>query len=180
MRAFLDIETGGFSTTKNGICEIALTVVDDDLTPIETFHALIKPYTRADDTDELVSYKDDAMAINGLTVEKLIEEGQPVECVMFGIIDLIKKHGVTTLVGHNSNAFDIPRVQYLVDRFCKEYTPIEYVSHDTMLIAKQKLNLPSYSLPNLCTHFGIVNENSHSAKGDVLATIQLYKILTSL
>jgi hypothetical protein len=35
-----------------------------------TFHTLIKPYTREEGSDELVSYKEDAMAVNGLTVEK--------------------------------------------------------------------------------------------------------------
>jgi hypothetical protein len=32
-----------------------------------TFHTLIKPYTRREGSDELVSYKEDAMAVNGLT-----------------------------------------------------------------------------------------------------------------
>ena len=46
-----------------------------------------------------------------------------------------------------------------------------------MKIAKQKLKLPSYKLESLCAHFGIVITEQHTAKGDVMATIELYKIL---
>ena len=176
MIAFLDIETSGFSITKNGICEIALTVVDEQLNPIDTFHTLIKPYTRSADTDELVSYKDDAMAINGLNVEKLIEQGTEVKQVVFDIIDFICKHNVKTIIGHNSNVFDLPRVDYLMKRFSNSSLVLAN-TQDTMIIAKQKLNLPSYSLENLCLHFGIINYKQHSAKSDVLATIELYKKL---
>ena len=74
MKAFLDIETGGFSITKNGICEIAIIVVDDELNQVARLHQLIKPYKRVVDgveSNELVSYKDDVMKINGLTEEQL-------------------------------------------------------------------------------------------------------------
>jgi DNA polymerase-3 subunit epsilon len=177
MKGFLDIETGGFSITKNGVCEIALVAVDDSLNVVDTFHRLIKPYTREDDTDELVSYKDDSMAINGLTVEKLISEGLHVGKVMIELEWFMLKHGINELVGHNSRVFDIPRVQYLMNRFNKNYAHVEYLDHDTMLMAKSTLNLPSYKLADLCTHFGIINTNAHSAVGDALATLDLYKKL---
>jgi hypothetical protein len=38
---------------------------------------------------------------------------------------------------------------------------------DTMLIAKQKLNLPSYKL-KFYNHFGIINTDQHTAKGDAI------------
>lgn len=175
MIAFLDIETGGFSITKNGVCEIALIVVDEQLNPIDTFHTLIKPYQR-EDSDELVSYKDDAMAVNGLSVERLVNEGKDVKQVVFDIVDFFCKNKVKTIVGHNSNAFDLPRVNYLLKRFSNASLVIAN-TQDTMVIAKQKLNLSSYSLENLCAHFSIINEKQHSAKSDVLATIKLYKKL---
>lgn len=180
MRAFLDIETGGFSITKNGICEIALIVVDEHFKVVDTFHKLIKPYTRLDESgnpsDELVSYKDDAMAINGLTIERLIEEGFEVEQVINEFEVFIRKHGIKTIIGHNSNAFDIPRVNYLSERFgSKSFFSINI--DDTMKIAKQKLKLASYKLEFLCNHFGIEIVDQHTSKGDAMATIELYKHL---
>jgi len=180
MKAFLDIETGGFSITKNGICEIALTVVDEEYKVVDTFHSLIKPYTRLDEngnpSEELVSYKDDAMDVNGLTVERLIEEGLEVEEVVANLIDFICLNKVKTIIGHNSNAFDIPRVDYLLKRFSNGSLNGSN-TEDTMKIAKEKLKLPSYKLESLCAHFGIVITDQHTAKGDVMATIELYQKL---
>lgn len=177
MKGFLDTETGGYSITKNGICEIALVAVDHDLNYIDTFHCLIKPYRRADDTDELVSYKDDAMAVNGLTVEKLIDFGIDVEVAAEQLYNFIIKHGIIEIIGHNSKVFDIPRIKYLLQRFMSiDLTPL-INEDDTMLIAKQKLSLPSYKLESLCAHFGIVITDQHTANGDALATLELYKKL---
>jgi DNA polymerase III epsilon subunit-like protein len=180
MIAFLDLETGGFSITKNGICEIALIVVDRNYEVVDTFHTLIQPYTRLDDlgnpSDELVSYKDDAMAVNGLTIEKLISEGLNIELVTNDLWDFIIANGIKTIIGHNSKAFDIPRVKYLLERFMSHN--IDHITlEDTMLMAKSKFKLSSYSLENLCTYFEIINTDEHTAKGDVLATIELYKKL---
>ncbi|MBC7750077.1 MAG: 3'-5' exonuclease [Methylotenera sp.] len=181
MKAFLDIETGGFSTTKNGICEIALVVVDDNFKVVDVFHELIKPYTRLneDGTEsvELVSYKDDAMAVNGLTVERLVNEGLDVVEVSIKLSGFIDKHNIQTVIGHNSNAFDIPRVEYLLNRFVSGYSIQNKRKVDTMVLAKDKLKLSSYKLEFLCAHFGIQIMDQHTAKGDALATFELYKIL---
>jgi DNA polymerase III epsilon subunit-like protein len=169
MIAFLDIETGGFSTTKNGVCEIALIVVDEQLNPIDTFHTLIKPYKR-EDSEELVSYKDDAMAINGILVTDLEENGLNVVYAMLNLERFIIENGIKTIAGHNIKAFDIPRVDYLLNRFASGKLSDIHLS-DTLTMAKEKLNLPSYSLENLCIHFCIINEKQHSAISDVLETI---------
>lgn len=179
MKGFLDIETGGFSITKNGICEIALVAVNHQNEIFATFHALIKPYTREDGSEELVSYKDDAMAINGLTIEKLIEEGIDVEIVAEQLYNFIIENEIIEIIGHNSKVFDVPRIKYLLQRFMSvDLTPL-INEDDTMLIAKQKLNLSSYKLGDLCHHFGIINTDSHTAKGDATATFELYKKLTA-
>lgn len=175
MKGFLDIETSGFSITKNAVCEIALIAVNDNYEVVDTFHSLILPYKR-EDSDELCSYKDDAMAVNGLTVEQIIKEGNDVEVVINGLFQFIVKHNIQTIVGHNSNAFDNTRVDYLLNRFT-DFTIGHLRKLDTMILAKDKLQLPSYSLHNLCTHFGIVNTKVHSAEGDALATLELYKRL---
>lgn len=179
MKGFLDIETGGFSVSKNGVCEIALVAVDHEHKIIEEFNVLIKPYTRADDTDELVSYKDDAMAINGLTEQQLIEEGIDVVEAMNLFVEFCIKHKIQTIIGHCSNTFDIPRVEHLLSRFT-QYSLNEYRKLDTIVLAKDKIQLPSYKLVELCAHFGIENKNPHRASGDANATLELYKILINL
>lgn len=178
MKGVLDIETGGFSITKNGICEIALLAVNHQNEVFATFHTLIKPYTREAGSDELVSYKDDAMSINGLTVKKLIEEGVEVEVAMLRLKVFILTHGIEEIIGHNSNLFDIPRVDYLLNRFANFGIAL-FPKHDTMLIAKEKHKLPSYKLVDLCKHFGIINKTEHSAKGDAGATLELFLILNT-
>ena len=179
MKGFLDLETGGYSKEKNGVCEIAIVAVDSDNRVVDSFQTLIKPYTRADDTDELVSYKDDAMAVHGITIEELNEKGIPVAAAMSLALQFIEKHNIQTIVGHNLNKFDIPRVDYLLERFNKASLN-GYRKIDTMELAKDKIQLPSYSLPNLCAHFGIENMSSHRALGDSLATLELYKKLINL
>ena len=178
MKGVLDIETGGFSITKNGVCEIALIAVNHENEIVDTFHTLIKPYTREEGSDELVSYKDDAMAINGLTVEQLILEGIEVSEAMFALKNFILSHGIEEIIGHNSNVFDIPRVDYLLNRFANFGIAL-LPKQDTMLIAKEKHKLPSYKLGDLCNHFEILNTAEHSALGDALATLKLFLILNN-
>jgi len=175
MKGFLDIETGGFSITKNGVCEIALLAVDDSFKIVDTFHKYIKPYTR-EESDELVYYHPDAMNINGLSPEYLNKVGEDVGYVMIQLSYFIIKHNITEIIGHNSNQFDVPRIDYLFRRFYpNQFTEIGL--KDTLLIAKERLDLPSYKLEHLCLHFGIRNEQAHSAVSDALATLELYKKL---
>lgn len=177
MKAFIDIETGGFSISRNGVCEIAVVITDNSLVPIAEFHSLIKPYMRECGT-ELVSYKDEAMSINGISIEELETKGSDVCEVIADIVTLFKIHSPKMLIGHNSDNFDIPRILHLCGRFHPEkdfFT--RYQQEDTMKIAKSFLNLPSYSLASLCEYYQIVNQKAHSALSDVYAAIELYKKL---
>ncbi|WDF45262.1 3'-5' exonuclease [Chryseobacterium sp. KACC 21268] len=177
MKAFLDIETGGFSLSKNGVCEIAVVITDNSLVPVAEYQSLIKPYYRECGI-ELVSYKDDAMGVNGISISDLESKGLDICDVIGNVIDLLKNHNTEIIIGHNSSTFDIPRIKYLCSRFHTEKTFFDSIPlDDTMKIAKGFLRLPSYSLPNLCTHYGIVNQKVHSALGDTYATIEPYKRL---
>lgn len=178
MKGILDIETGGYSITKNGVCEICLLAVNHENEIVDTFHTLIKPYTREEGSDELVSYKDDAMAINSLTVEQLIEEGVEVDEAMMDLKNFILTHGIEVIIGHNSNVFDIPRVDYLLNRFANFGIAL-LPKKDTLLMAKAKHKLASYKLGDLCEHFGIANTDAHTAKGDTTATLSLFLILNN-
>ncbi len=178
MIAFIDIETGGFSKEKNGLCEIALIATDEKLNIIGTFATLIKPYKRHQ-SDELVSYKDDAMAVNKITIEDLEEYGIDIFEAMCHASAFIDRHQIDTFIGHNSKAFDIPWFSFLFAKFSTNNLEGKN-QEDTMLIAKSKLNLPSYSLPNLLVYFDIENKNPHRAVGDAEATLELYKKLIQI
>lgn len=176
----LDTETGGYSTTKNGVCEIALLIVSEDLQEVVAEKSwLIKPYTRADDTDELVSYKDDAMAVNGIKVEELESEGLDVVQVCKEFLAFLKENNVQTLLGHNVKAFDIPKVEHLTIRFLGKDLK-KFAAECTLKKSREWITAKSYKLEDLCKAFGIVQENAHRALSDCYSTFGLAKYLDSL
>lgn len=176
--AILDIETGGFSTTKNGVCEIALLIVSEDFSEVISEHSwLIKPYTRADDTDEMVSYKDDAMSVHGITLEELENEGLDVKKVCSGFLSVLDDFNVKTLLGHNVKAFDIPKVEHLTIRFLgKDFSAFEKIC--TLQLSKQHLSSKSNKLGDLCEEYSIEQVNSHRALSDCYSTLGLARILS--
>lgn len=174
MKAVIDLETGGFSITKNGICEIGILIVNDALEIVEEQSFLIKPYTRPD-SEELVSYKEDAMAVNGIPMEEILN-GMDVAKVTRQLTELLGYHKVDTLIGHNLRKFDLPRVAYLLDRFAGvslDHLKIE----DTLEMSRDCMALDSYKLGDICAHLEIVHQDSHRALGDCRATLELRKCL---
>ncbi|GAB0156212.1 hypothetical protein CHRYSEOSP005_14760 [Chryseobacterium sp. Alg-005] len=184
MYVSIDTETGGFSKTKNGVCEIGMVIAERDFTVVNTFHYLIKPYCQ-EDSDELVVYHPDAMAVNGICISDLETKGKDVTDVIGAFIAELyhvkSARPEITIIGHNSKRFDFPVLNYLCERFNQKNAFLDHFqSEDTMLLAKEKLFLPSYSLESLCNHFEIKNEKAHSALGDAYATLELFKHLQGL
>lgn len=179
MKAIIDIETGGFSKEKNGICEIGMLIIDDQYRVIGQYSALIKPYQRKN-TQELVSYQDKAMAVHGITMDMLNDSGMNPYDVVECIEVLISMYGIDVFIGHSIDKFDKPWINY----FFKMYTCMANQilnTEDTLTMAKELLpGLTSHSLPNLCKHFGITNHSSHRAMGDCMATLEVYKILKQI
>lgn len=174
-KAIIDLETGGFSITKNGVCEIAMLIIDDSMNVVKELNLLIKPYTREEGSSELVSYKDDAMAVNKISMDEILS-GEDVKDVMFKISNAIINYNVTSIIGHNIKAFDFPRLDYLMQRFQK-ISIAELFLEDTLEMSRDKLNLKSNSLESVCECFGIINPDSHRALGDCYATLEVYKRL---
>ncbi|AHK11365.1 DNA polymerase III epsilon subunit [Flavobacterium sp. phage 1/32] len=173
----LDTETGGFSTTKNGVCEIALLIVSEDLTEVVGEHTwLIKPYTRADDTEELVSYKDDAMAVHGIKLEELEEKGLEVRAVCSGFLSVLKDNNVRSLMGHNVNAFDIPKVEHLTTRFLGKDLK-KYAKICTLKLSRAHLEAKDFKLETLCAEYKIEQKEAHRALSDCYSTLEIARIL---
>jgi DNA polymerase III epsilon subunit-like protein len=174
MKAVLDLETGGFSITKNAVCEIGILIVNDELEVVLERSFIIKPYTRPD-SDELVSYKEDAMAIHGISMEE-IEAGEIVTLVCEAINEMLIANNVTSIIGHNIKLFDFRRIEYLFDRFTQHN--FYYELEDTLELSRKHLNLSCNKLSSVCDHFKIDHLDRHRALGDCKATLEVYKELS--
>lgn len=177
-KAIIDLETGGFSKEKNGICEIGLIVIDDQCRVVSQYSTLIKPYIRKDGT-EPVSYKDKSMAVHGITIDMLEDNGLYSVYVCEHIKFVFALHNVSVFIGHNIDVFDKP---WMNTFFEVSSIPFQITNtEDTLKLAKELLpDLKSHSLPNLCLHFGITNNSAHRAMGDCMATLEVYKILKQI
>lgn len=174
MYAIIDIETGGFAHKKNAICEIAVVIADEQKNEIDRYHCFIKPnYARRED-GEFFSYKEDALNVNGLTLEFLEENGIGIEEAFLNIKEIVLKHKARNSVCHNKG-FDMKFMNFYFDMFCNSFRFENELC--TMDQSKQKVKIQSYSLKSLCSHFNIINEQEHSGISDALATLELFKNL---
>lgn len=173
--AIIDIETGGFSKEKNAICEIGLIIIGPYFAELARYEAIIKPYKRIG-SDELASYKFDAMQVNNILM-KDIEAGKELKVVLHELIDILEQFDARIFVGHNASNFDFKWIDYLIENHSDK--PFDFTEClDTMKMAKMLLpSLPSHSLKSVCSHFGVVNNNAHRAIGDVEATLGILKHL---
>lgn len=177
MYAVIDIETGGFSKTKNAICEIAILVLNRDFEVLREYQTLIAPYPRnaevAEEAGQLVSYKEDAMAIHGIPMEEILKAPKA-EDVADEISDILDSNVVVQFVGHNIKKFDKPWVENFMRRF--GYPSFTMDCIDTMELSKAKGNHKN-NLEDLCIQYQISNDKAHRAMGDVKATARLWEIL---
>lgn len=186
MIAIIDIETGGFSKKKNGLCTFAALFTDGLEAHSFITHA-VRPYEREEDLQEepgqLVTYKPEAMEVNGLSVEFLKKEGAEIGATMDNLIQTLLKYKVTDLVFHNAK-FDLPWIQYLVTRFASEENinlEQKFLVTCTLILAREKLpNLKSHSLEALAKHFNIDQGKAHTAVDDCFTTLHLYKELVKI
>ncbi len=176
-RAVTDIETGGFSVTKNGIVEIAFLIIDHNYEIIDTFSQLVKPYHRRDSI-ELMSYTDEAEGVHGYTLETLRSQGEDPREVCDAADAILDQYKVTEFIGHNIHKFDKPRLVEFWERFSGVDAGQRFpVTTDTQEAARLELNSQSYALGALCEGLGIIHEGAHTAAGDCHATLELAKYL---
>lgn len=177
MHAVIDVETGGFSKQKNGLCEVAVIIIDQNYKELERFSSSIRPYFRPD-SDELVSYKPDAMAVNGIKLEDL-EDAPEAQEVAENIEYLLTKHNVNSIIAHNAKSMDKPWVEYFLARFGTGFKFDEVIC--TLQLARdKKLPLPDNRLETLCSHFGIKNTDEHRALSDAQVTLELLICLNNV
>lgn len=177
-KIIFDIESGGFEKTKNALCELGAIVVNSNNEIIDKLQFYVKPYRR-EMSEELHSYKPDAMAVNGIT-EQQIAEGKLIELVLLRFCELIVRYDVKVIIGHNSDFFDVKWISYLLGRFTPFQEKFDQIRKiDTMKLAQAKVSCkaPNHKLGTLCAYYGIEITNAHTAIGDCTATLELYKKL---
>lgn len=176
----IDVETGGLlSAGKKAVIDVALTeialvVVNYELTIVEQCSWLIKPYK-----DDLI-YTSRAEEVSGISKAMCEQSGIDIYDAVKQMIDIFKKYregrSLPVLFGHNFPDFDSHFVLGAFD-FCKENL-LKYVHgepEDTMKWSRycwcESLN---YKLGTCCSNAGITLQDAHRALSDTIATAQLW------
>lgn len=181
-----DLETSGFNPKQNAVTQIAFVVVDSfNFEEKCKFNTYVKPY------DNKHIYVKQAADLTGITQEKCIEEGRPLNQVVEEMSEIFKKFKVSYylpyFVGHNFNAFDIRFLEDIYDRIYgpnsgKNGTNKLYdfatLGYDTMFLARQKFTnneVPNFKLNTVGEYLGLYNKGAHLADNDVDLTLEVFK-----
>jgi len=158
MYAIVDIETTGGYASNNDITEVCI-VLHDGIRIMDRFETLIKPR---------VSIPYFIQRLTGITPEMVATAPTFAEVAsqIFRMLD------GKVFIAHNVN-FDYSFIKHHLlqqgfELACRKLCTVR-------LTKKVFPGLPSYSLGNLCRHFGILVENRHRAGGDTAATVRLFE-----
>ena len=169
--AFIDIETTGINVLLHEIIEIGCVVTTPELKVLEEFELKIKP-ERIEDADPA------ALKINHY--DPLLWQGAYELPEAMKILADEAKNSI--MIGHNV-AFDSGFLEHAFARV-GVLNSMHYHKLDTVSMSWAKLHrepdLEHFSLREMCSRFGIKNENPHSALSDARATFELYKKLMEL
>lgn len=160
MFAIVDVETTGGYASGYNMTEIAI-VISDGENILDEYSTLLNPQQHIPlNIQTLTGISDEMVEDAPLFAEKA---------------DEIRKFlGNHIFVAHNVN-FDYSFVKQAFAEVGYEYNPKRMCS--VRYSRKLKPGLKSYSLKNLCKHFGIDNEAAHRAWGDARATAAIIKLL---
>ena len=164
---FWDLETSGLNQYHDEIIEIG--AVDDDGNKFQT---LIKP-------EREVSAK--ITEITGITNRELEQKGILLKDAIIQFIDFCTqtKYKNLFLIAHNGRGFDDLFLKRDLVKLNLKFPKCQYI--DTLLLSK--LVLPgrySYRLGSLCSHWNIMQLNSHRADDDAYCLSKVYNIITSI
>lgn len=153
----LDTETAGLDP-KDGVCEIAIIEVDENLNPVETFSSLIDP-------EGPISPQ--ASGVHGIVGED-VKDAPTLEEFFEIILQDRYKHEDVIAVGHNVK-FDLGFVGHC---FKGEITPL-----CTLRLARHLYpDAPDHKLQTLRYAFGLESKgetDNHRALGDTLRCLNL-------
>lgn len=160
----LDIETTGLDPHQ-GHCMVEFAAIKTKGKEIiGKYDQLINPGRMMDA---------EAEKITGISNSHIIMFGKPIAAVLPEIKDFI---GNAILVGHNIKSFDAP----FISKHMEDHSlgAIQNTLLDTLLLARESLNIGRYNLATLAGYFEIEQPHAHRAMIDVQTTMRvLWKLL---
>ena len=158
-----DVETTGFSVSKDEIIEIAAIRLVEGI-PQEEFHAYIKNTVNVGDSERIHKHGDLFLSENGRSARDVFDE-------------FFKFAKNSVLVGHNVG-FDIKMVTAQAQKADITVPKLQWC--DTLDLAHRFILADRYSLEALAKHLELAHIPDHRAMNDVRATIDLLEILVPL
>ena len=161
----IDTETTGLNRDrKDRIAELAVATFDTDFNLTGKYETLLNPERDLGPT-----------SLHGISAE-MVSAAPRFADIKDSLTQLL--HG-RILIGH-SVRFDLKILEDEYSRLGSEFL-WKKAHRDTFLLALSlKLPVSDYKLGSLCEHFGIRLDNAHTAMADVMATAELFPILTGL
>ncbi|WP_207515572.1 exonuclease domain-containing protein [Longitalea luteola] len=160
MYAIVDIETTGGYAANNDITEIAI-VLHDGQSVINRFESLVRPVRTIPYYIQVLTGISNDMVADAPSFEELAPK-------LYELLQgkIFVAHNVNFDYSFLKHHFDAAGYDLVCNKLC------------TVRLSKKVFpGLPSYSLGNLCRHFGITIYNRHRAGGDTDATVRLLEHL---
>jgi DNA polymerase III epsilon subunit-like protein len=180
--ASIDVETTGLDPKHAEIIQIAVVPLDEKLRPgDQLFYMNVRP-----DHPEWADPK--SLAINGLTVEDL-EDAPSQERVADMLMEWAEKflpfgrkfiplcHNYIFEHGFLNAWLGKKAFEHLFHYHPRDAMSLGISMKDRAGLLGQPVPFESVGLPNLCKHYGIVNDKPHDALADAIAEADLYRAM---
>lgn len=173
----VDVETGGFSASRDALLEIAAVLVDIDATgqlkPGETHSYHVKPFEGA-------NIEPASLAVNGIDpfhpLRPALDETDALQRIFAEVRKAIRHHGCkrAILVGHNA-AFDLGFLNAAVARTDIKRNPFHpFSSFDTVTLAGAALGQTVLAKAAVVAGLDWDSASAHSAAYDAQRTAELF------
>lgn len=188
----LDIETGGLDPVTTSLLTAHFAIVDDEFNILDEHGFALK--------HDIYHVTGGALNVNHISIEEHDKIAQPLDTVVNNLNHFLRKHALI-FKGHNAEgdpmhdeiqliplghnvAFDVRSLQHTLKQV--QWKFVSYRVMDTQVAARflqicGKLPLENKcSLRALAEYFKIEDKEAHTARGDVLVTIEVMKKLKAL
>lgn len=158
----IDVETTGLDIDLDKIIRIGLIIAEaNSSVPLKEWDMVLW------DSDFPIKMPIDSFAVHGISMEDCKEFGMRPDVAFRAIADIIQKHRVKYLVGHNSTRFDLPFLVKKAGLFSLERVFQETSWIDTSTDIPFLPNIQTRKLSHLAVDHGIFNPLAHNALSDV-------------
>ena len=160
--AVVDLETTGTSVESDEIVSLAVVRLDAEGVELDRFASLVRPAGPIPSEATAVHGIDDASVTDAPSFAGLAEE-------VLGLLD------GAVFAAHNAD-FDLPLLEHAFARAGIRYRPPGIAcTLDAFRLLEPGER--SHRLESLCARHGVALDDAHDARGDVLATVALLRIL---